>query len=158
WKQKLPARTPETGAWREYLEGRAALATSGVEHLREAIQHLEKAASIDPSFSSAWAWLSMARSAMVEADAVAPNDLMPGARDAGERASTLEPDLSEGHVAKGIVLLEYDRQWEPARQEFDRAVELSPGSPLPLYWRARWHEAMNHSQEALADLEKARGI
>ena len=43
-----------------------------------------------------------------------------------ERALTLQPNLSEAHVALGTVYYYGYRQYEQALTEFSRAVELQP--------------------------------
>ena len=49
----------------------------------------------------------------------------PGCRRTCRSAD--DPDLASGHLALGIVRLQYDWEWADARSEFDRALQLAPG-------------------------------
>ena len=158
WKPAKPRHTAGAEAYQAYLEGRSWFGRGGQDALRKAIERFEKATQSDPLFAQAWAWLSISKTYLVEEDAEPPNGIMPGARDAAERGATLDPDLSEPHAAVGMVMLQYDRYWEDAKREFDRAIELSPGSALARNWRARWYQAMNRGEEALTALQQALAI
>src|SRR5262249_31741961 len=126
--------------------------------LRKAIAFFEKATELDPLFARAHAWHSISLSYLVEQDAEPPNSMMPAARDAAERGRALDQDLAEAHLALGIVMQQYDRDWEGAKREFDRALELSPGSSLAWQWRARWDVAMNRVDQAFTKSDKARAL
>lgn len=139
----------QAGAYEQYLEARQQF---GARDFANAAPGFERAAEADPTFGLAWAWLAIAREHLADRGERRPNELLPGARDAAERAVTLEPDLADPHTALGIVKLQYDWDWEGARRELDRALELNPGDPLAMRWRGRWLEAMNGSPAAVVDL------
>jgi tetratricopeptide (TPR) repeat protein len=113
--------------------------------MNKAIECFERAAAADANFALAWAWASIAREYPADAGAVRPNEALPPARDYAERSVTLGADLAESHAALGIVRLQYDWDWEGARRELDRALELNPGFRVAGYWRARWLEATSHA-------------
>ena len=134
---------PQLAAYEPYLEGRAWFVRQDAESLNKAIDCFQRAVNVDPNFAPAWAWLSIAREYPADSGAVRPNDELPPARDAAERAVTLGPEIAEAHAALGIVRLQYDWDWPAARRELDRALQLSPGSKIARYWRARWQEAVS---------------
>ena len=140
-RKRAPRLKPELAAYEPYLEGRGWLVRRDAESVKKAIDSFQRAVNVDPNFAPAWAWLSIGREYPADAGAVRPNDDLPQARDAAERAVTLGPDIPEAHAALGIVRLQYDWDWPTARSELDRALQLSPGSRLARYWRARWQEA-----------------
>ena len=139
-RRKALHRKPAAQAFESYFEARYVFRH---DELVKAIDGFEKATQLDPEFALAWAWLSIAKERLVEQGAARPNGLLPAARDAAERAVTLDPDTVETHVALGIVKLQYDWNWDGARREFERALELDPNSQLALHWRERWREVMN---------------
>jgi tetratricopeptide (TPR) repeat protein len=51
---------------------------------------------------------------------------MPEALDAARRALQLDPNLAEAHAALACALLLYERKFDLAEQEFQRALELNP--------------------------------
>jgi tetratricopeptide (TPR) repeat protein len=138
--KKNTARHKTTGAAYElYLEARQKF---GARDFAGAETLLERAVESDAEFGLGWAWLAIAREHLADRGAGRPNELGPAARDAAERAVTLEPGLADAHTALGIVKLQYDWDWEGARRELDRALEISPLDPLASRWRGRWLEAM----------------
>jgi TolB-like protein len=144
FRHKVPVR-----AYEQYLEAKQEFGSRG---FAKAAAALERAVQADPEFGLAWAWLAIAREHLADQGAGRPNDLLPGARDAAERAVTLEPELADPHTALGIVKLQYDWDWETARRELDRALEISPADPLAMRWRGRWQEAMQGAPAPVVDL------
>jgi len=155
---KPPLHRPTPQAYSAYLEGRHFIRRGDVQSLRHAIDRFVQATDADPQYAPAWAWLSIAQEYLVQTGSVRPNEMMPGARDAGERAVALDADASESHAALGIVKLQYDWEWDDAKREFDRALELSPGSAFIRSWRGHWFESQGRTDEALADLQKALDV
>jgi TolB-like protein/Tfp pilus assembly protein PilF len=153
--QKPPRRQPTPQAYSAYLEGRYLFRRGDVESLRRAIERFVQATDADPQYAPAWAWLSIAQEYLVETGSARPNEVMPGARDAAERAVALDADAGESHAALGIVKLQYDWDWDEAKREFDRALELSPGSAFIRSWRGHWFESQGKRDEALAEMQKA---
>jgi tetratricopeptide (TPR) repeat protein len=87
-----------------------------------------------------------------------PNRLMPGSRDAAERAVALDPESGDAHLALGIVKLQYDWDWAGAKEELDRAVEAMPESAFALAWRARWFQAQGRMNEAISETARALAL
>jgi serine/threonine-protein kinase len=139
-RKKNVRRKPPGPAYEKYLEARQLFLAGEVA---KAAAGFERSVQEFPDFGLAWAWLSISREYLADRGEGRPNDLMPAARDAAERAATLEPGLADPHLALGIVKLQYDWDWNGARQEIDRAIELDPAEPFALHWRERWLEAVN---------------
>jgi tetratricopeptide (TPR) repeat protein len=148
-KKKGARHRAREEAYEQYLEARQEFGSRG---FAKAAAGLERAVQSDPEFGLAWAWLAIAREHLADQGAGRPNELLPGARDAAERAVTLEPDLADPHTALGIVKLQYDWDWEGARRELDRALEISPTDPLARRWSGRWLEAMRGAPAPVVDL------
>ncbi len=144
-RRKPPRHKPAARAFDSYFEARHRFRAG---EIAPAAEGFARATDADPEFALAWAWLSIAKEYLAEQGTARPNDVLPGARDAAERAVTLDPDSSDAHLALGIVKLQYDWKWDMALRELDRAAELSPGSPLVNEWRQRWLEAMGRAPVA----------
>lgn len=152
------AHQPSERAYEAYLEGRYFFQQRTLEALNHAAERLEEATRVDPDFARAWAWLSIVREYRVAAAMARPNQGMPGSRDAAERAAALDPGLGDGHLALGIVKLQYDWDWAAAKAEFDRAWNASPESAFVLEWRARWFESQGRANEAITELSRALAL
>jgi len=146
---------PSPQAYDAYLEGRALFGHAGVASVTKAAEHFAEATRLDSDFALAWAWQSIANEYRVDDGLVRSNEAMPAARDAAERAVALDADSGETHLALGIVKLQYDWDWNTAKQEFDHALQLSPGSGYALHWLAHWYETQGRLAEALAGMQAA---
>lgn len=147
-RRKNPSRyRPALTAYDAYLEGRYRFDHPENGGLAMAVARFEDATRLDATFAKAWAWLSISREYRADSGAVRPNLVLPEARDAADRAVALDSNAAESHLALGLVSLQYDWDWDQAKQELDRAVQLSPGWAMAAYWRERWNQAMGHRPE-----------
>ena len=148
-------RQPSSQAYDAYLEGRAWFGRGGVDSVTKAAERFAEATRLDADFALAWAWQSIANEYRVDDGLVRSNEAMPAARDAAERAVALEADSGQTHLALAIVKLQYDWDWNTAKQEFDRALQLSPGSGFARHWLAHWYETQGRLGEALTEMQSA---
>jgi TolB-like protein/Tfp pilus assembly protein PilF len=149
---------PSPKAYVAYLQGRYFFDQGNPEALKQAEELLTQATDADPNFVPAWAWLSIVREYRVAAGAARPNQLMPGSRDAAEHAVALDPDSPIGHLALGIVKLQYDWDWAEAKEHLDRAVKAMPESSFALAWRARWFQSQARMNEAISETQQALAL
>jgi TolB-like protein len=146
---------PPPKAYEAYLQGRYLFDQANPEALKYAQERLEEATDTGPNFVPAWAWLSIVREYRVAGGMARPNQLMPGSRDAAERAVALDPESGIAHLALGIVKLQYDWDWACAKEELDRAVQAMPESAFALAWRARWFQSQGRMKEAISETGRA---
>src|SRR4029077_1843885 len=90
----------------------------------------------DPNFALAWALLSFVDSVgYIGITLQATDSLREEARQAAERALTLQPNLGEGLVAKGYYDYAYLKDYHSAVRYFEQARPLRPKSSGFLnYW------------------------
>jgi TolB-like protein/DNA-binding winged helix-turn-helix (wHTH) protein len=123
-----------------------------------AIEHYERAITLDPGYALAWSELAFVLgSSPINGDAP-PLAVLPRARDAAQRAIRANPNLAEAQHAVAYVkwMLEWD--WPAAEAGLRKAILLDPGL-------ARAHTVLGHllSQmgrhgEALAAMRRAREL
>jgi TolB-like protein/Flp pilus assembly protein TadD len=154
-KPRPAPHQPSALAYDAYLEGRALFGRAGGASISKAAERFAEATRLDSDFALAWAWQSIANEYRVDDGLVRSNEAMPAARDAAERAVALDADSGETHLALGIVKLQYDWDWNTAKQEFDRAIQLSPGSGFAQHWLAHWYETQGRLAEALTHMQSA---
>jgi len=147
------SNTEDSEAYRYYLNGLVEL--NGPEDVRgKALQYFERAAELDPSFADAYAeiaWIYMSRAN----GSGNPGSLVPRAREATDRALSLDPASAKAHVVKAM-LYEYDFDWQNAENEYRRAVELSPNLDFARNNYAFFLSSMGRHDEALSQLEQQR--
>jgi len=114
-----------------------------------AATYFERATQLDPSYASAWAWLSRARNWQANEGRIPMGEGRRLSREAVERALALNPNLAEAHAQMGRIQQQVDYDWAGANASFQRAVVLEPANPENLGFAA-WSAAMlGHFEEAL---------
>jgi TolB-like protein/Flp pilus assembly protein TadD len=88
---------------------------------------LRRAIEADSGYAQAWASLGALYMNAGRLAFVSPEEASNVAEAAIDRALKLDPDLSDAHSARGILLREALR-YEEAEAEFLRAIALNPGS------------------------------
>ena len=114
-----------------------------------AATYFERATQLDPSYALAWAWLSRARNWQADEGLIPLEQGRRLAREAVERALSLNPNLADAHAQIGRLKQQIDYDWAGANASFQRAVALEPANPENVGFAA-WSEAiLGHFDEAL---------
>ena len=130
-------RRPDPAAYDAYLRGRyhrrlmfgrpQAIAKTGASY-REAIER-------DPTFALAHGALAELYVVLAIGFATEPGrELMPRAKEAAERALSLDPGLAEAQLARALVAMYHDWDYAAAKAGIDRAIALSPSSVDAHFW------------------------
>jgi serine/threonine-protein kinase len=126
---------------------------------RKAIGYYEEAIRLDPRYALAYAKLSLATETLASNYAGIANkqkqEAAAKARIAAERALHLNPDLAEGHLAKGRVLEDFDFNFAGAEAEYRRALELAPQDPEVMRNLASLLSFLGRFEEAVALTQRA---
>ena len=81
-----------------------------------------------------------------------------GAKAAATKAIALDSTLGEAHISLAWCLDGFDWDWQSARREFTRGIELSPSYATGHHWYG-WHlAALGRHSEAIAELKKAESL
>jgi len=105
------------------------------EDTAAAIGYLKEALGRDPEFALAWVQLGTAYSHEAGLGWAPVAEGYGRAREAVERALSLDPDIPEGHAILGWIRMHYGWDFRGAQTSFSRALELAPGNAEAL-WRA----------------------
>jgi TolB-like protein/DNA-binding winged helix-turn-helix (wHTH) protein/Flp pilus assembly protein TadD len=157
--QTLARREPRVAAaYDEYLRGLTFANQRTPATTEKAIEHYERATTLEPEYALAWSALATVHSAGTMNSDVAPLAVRSRARDAAQKAVRANPDLAEAQYALGYLnwILEWD--WPAAETAFRRAIDLDP--------RYAWaHTGLGHAlsqmgrhSEALAAMRRAREL
>jgi len=127
-----PRRTETTNAdaYEHYLQGRHLFNRRLPGDIVQAKAHFEEAVRIDPAYARAWAGLAGVYFVGPYENANFPNS-MENWGEAVERATTLGPDLAEGHVRAAQFYM-HERRQADAEAELARATALDPQDPMVL--------------------------
>jgi eukaryotic-like serine/threonine-protein kinase len=120
--------TTNAEAYDSFLRGKIHVKQENRSEDSIAIGLFEHAVALDPSFAAAHAELAHAYGLRAFYFAAEDKEAMEKGLVAAEKALRLDPELAEGHYARGFLL------WTPAShfahdqaiQEYKRAIELNP--------------------------------
>jgi serine/threonine protein kinase/tetratricopeptide (TPR) repeat protein len=121
----------------------------------KAIEYFSAAIEKDPSYAQAWAGLAHTYAVQAADNMRPPNEVMPKARIAAERAVALDPGVPEGHTALAIYRLFFEWNWRAAEQEFQTSMGLDPASSNTLHFYGHYLEAVGRIDEAVATSRRA---
>ncbi len=119
-----PAPPADPAALRAYLRGVHFRGT--LTGLEKAIACFGEAVELDPGFAAAHAGLASCLGTQAVIAEAAPERAHDRMRGAVERAMALDPELSDTHTARGLLLLFFERDWSGANAALRRALALRP--------------------------------
>ncbi len=110
-----------------YLQGRYHWSRWRSEGAERAIQFFQQAIDKDPDYAAAYAGLADSYAWLGFFGALPPNEAMPKARQAAEKAIALDDSLAAAHTSLAYVKTLYEFDWPGAERELKRALQLNAG-------------------------------
>jgi TolB-like protein/DNA-binding winged helix-turn-helix (wHTH) protein len=143
-------------AFDAFLQGYHFFQGSTDQDADTAAKYFERATQLDRSYALAWAWLSRARNWQANEGLIPMEEGRRLAREAVERALSLNPNLAEAHAQMGRIKQQVDYDWAGANASFQRAVALEPANPENVRFAAwseiilgRFDEALQLNRQAV---------
>ena len=142
-------------AYRLYLQGRyeSNKRTSGA--FTRAIAFFRQAIEKDPRYALAYAGLADCYTLQSIYYEVAPTAALPLAREAAQRALSIDEGLAEAHTSLAYVRMNFDSDLTAAAREFERAIQLNPNYATARQWYSRCLVTMGRYDEALNESGRA---
>jgi TolB-like protein/tetratricopeptide (TPR) repeat protein len=155
-----PAKGSTTApeAYVNYLRGRQAWNSRTDEGLRRAIGFFQESVKVDRGYAPAYTGLADSYAALALLEFAAPNDVYPKAKEAAERALSLDRRLAEAHTSMGLIMFQYDWDWKGAEEKFREAIDINPSYAPAHHFYADYLKAMGRFEEALAEIERAQEL
>lgn len=150
--------TTNTEAYQLYLKGRYFWNKRDEAGLRNGIKYFKQAEEKDPTYALAYSGLADSYALLCDIGAVPPNDEMPNAKAAAQRAVDIDPTLAEGYTSRAFVKLAYGWDWLGAEKDFQKALELNPQYPTAHQWYASYLVQMGKFDRAMKEIEKAHEL
>ena len=158
-QQHLKSVAPvNADAYSAYLHGRYYWYKRTIEGFQKSIQYYEQAVAADPNYAPAYAGLADAYALLGSSpnDDLPPDQAMPKAKLAAQKALQLDDSLAEAHASFAYINMVYDWNWPSAEKEFRRAIELNPNYAGAHEWYAEFLAARGRESEALSEMKRAR--
>ena len=135
-----------------YLRGRYFFNKQDVSHSLESFQ---QAIALDPTYASAYAGYASALDAATAFGIGPPEQLMPKALAAAQRAIQLDPQNGEAYTELGSVQTIYEWDWTAAEQNLTRGISLNPNDSVAEFKYAVYLDATGRPQDAVTHMRRA---
>ncbi|MGD0435124.1 MAG: hypothetical protein ABSB86_01565 [Bryobacteraceae bacterium] len=154
---KPPSENVE--AYELYLQGRYHWSRWRTEGAERALQFFEQATQRDPKYAAAFAGIADSYAWLGFFGALPPNEAMPKARAAAQKALALDDSLAEAHTSLGYVKALYDFDWPSAEHEFKRGIQLNAGlSDAHFAYGIAYLAPMDSREDTLREMQLARDL
>jgi serine/threonine protein kinase/tetratricopeptide (TPR) repeat protein len=150
---KQGTENPE--AYALYVKGRYYWNKRTEAGMHSAIDYFTQAIDKDPNYALAYS--GMAESYDVLAYyGVDPNETLPKAKAAADKALELDPTLARPHALLGIAKMGYYWDFAGGEADFQKAFELDPDDATAHQWHAEMLSYLGgHSEQAVEEANRA---
>jgi eukaryotic-like serine/threonine-protein kinase len=154
--------TNDLGAYQLYLQGRAWYRRYTEEGIGKGIEYFQRAIAVDPDYAMAYTAVAMAYGELISTGqggrGVRPAEAYERAKQAAEKALTLDERLGEAHGVLALLKFIWDYDWAGAEREFKLALEMSPGG-ADIYDHYGWLcGALGRYDESYALVKRAQEL
>ena len=147
--------TENSEAHQLYLKGRYLWNRRTGENLKKALAYFEQAAEKDPRYALAYAGMADSCFLIPVYGAGTPQEYLPRARAAAQKAVELDDMLAEAHTSLAYVCF-FDFERAQSVKEFERAISLNPSYATAHQWYGRGPLSMvGEFDRAIAEEKRA---
>ncbi len=150
--------TTSTEAYINYLRGRQFWNKRTEDDLKRSIGSFEEALKIDGNYANAYTGLADSYATLALLEFMAPQEAYPRAKEAVDKALSINPRLAEAHTSLGLIRFQYDWDWKGAEEEFREAIGINPNYAPAHHFFADYLKALGRFDEALMEIEKAQEL
>lgn len=154
----LRAYATNPASYQSYLQGRFYWNKRTAEGLRIGIEYFERAISNDPNYAPAYSGLADCYWLLNVYNVEPATVSRDRARNAAQRALSLDESLAEAHASLASILYRYDWNWSEAERHFKRSIELKPDYPTAHQWYSALLVARGRFDEANAEARRAHEL
>ena len=141
--------------YRLYLQGRYFWNKRTPDGVRKALEYFQLAIARDETYARGYAGLADCYVVLASNTFAPPNEVMPKAKAAAQKALSLNSSLAEAHASLGMVAFWYEWDSRQAEREFKQALALNPNYATARQWYAWYLAALGRSDEAIQEIQKA---
>ena len=150
--------SPDSEAYRLYLQGRYNWNKRTVEGLRSGIDYFGKAIMRDQDYALAYAGLADCYLLLNVYNVTSADESYPKAEAASRKALSINESLAEAHTSLAFVTYRYYLKWAEAEQHFKKAIALNPNYATAHQWYASYLAALGRLDEAVVEAKTAHEL
>jgi eukaryotic-like serine/threonine-protein kinase len=153
---KQGTQNPE--AYALYVKGRYYWNKRTEADMHVAIDYFRQALDKDPNYAQAYSGMAEAYDVLTYYG-VDPNDMIPKAKAAAEKALELDPTLARPHALLGIAKMGYYWDFAGGEAEFKKAFELDPDDATAHQWYGEMLAYMGgRGEQAIEEANRAHEL
>ena len=145
---------PNAASYDAYFRGRFHLARGTESDLRRSLEYFGEAMARDSLFAAPYAAAATAWNQLADAF-VPPLDAYPKSDSLARRALALDETNAEAHANVGYAAAVLRWDWETAKREFLRAIDLNPSDAWTHNGYSFYLQAQDDLSNAIVELRKA---
>jgi serine/threonine protein kinase len=146
--------TENAEAYREYLKGRYYTLQYSADGHKKALEHLNKAIEIDPTYALAYAGIADAYTTVSDWF-MSPREALSKAKAAANKSLELDDQLAEAYAARGHARL---HEWDKAAiDDLNKAAALAPNSLTTQLWLGEYYMIWD-VEKSVVILQKAEEL
>src|ERR1700741_1576646 len=150
--------SPDSEAYRLYLQGRYNWNKRTVEGLKNGIDYFGKAIMRDQDYALAYAGLADCYLLLNVYNVTSADDSYPKAEAASRKALSINESLAEAHTSLAFVTYRYHLKWAEAEEHFKKAIALNPNYATAHQWYGGYLAALARMNEAVVEAKTAHDL
>ena len=150
--------SPDSEAYRLFLQGRYNWNKRTVEGLKNGIDYFGQAIQRDQDYGLAYAGLADCYLLLNVYNVTSAEESFPKAEAASRKALSINESLAEAHTSLGFVTYRYHLKWAEAEEHFKKAIALNPNYATAHQWYASYLAAIGRLNEAVVEAKIAHDL
>jgi len=156
-KNSKNGHTPTPEAWREYERGRYHCNQLTPEAHKKALEHLSRAAELDPNFVLPYRELTALYVWGQPGLFAGPEERLLKVKEIADKLIAMDPKLAEGHTALSWYKF-LNQDWTGAEDEIVRAIKLDPNYPFARDIYTFYLSMLGRPEEALHQAQRSQEL
>ena len=157
-KPVIRERSPDSQAYRSYLEARYQWSLRGNRRMLRAIELLEQAIEQEPDFARAHLALAQSLALAPFYSSASVPEGFAAARKQAKTAVALDSKLiADVDALEGYMLMS-EMRWDEAYQKLDASLQANPNSALAHYWYSMLLSKFGRFEQALEHIQTSAGL
>ncbi|MFQ5652854.1 MAG: protein kinase, partial [bacterium] len=143
--------TDNLEAYQLYLKGRHFVNNRPKRFIEIARANFRRAIELDPDFAPPYAGLAQLHTIVGGYEFIEPKEAFSNARRRAEQALKLDSQIAEAHGVMATIKFLYDRDYDGAKQAYQRTLELNPDFSYARGYYAILLAELGKKDEAIAE-------
>ncbi len=155
-KQITKRYTENVEAYQLYMRGRSEAEKRTKEAYQKALEHYKQALNLDSNYAPAY--VGLADVYFVGGAELPPKESALRSKAAAMKALEIDETLGEAHTSLARVLWQFDWDWEAARKEFKRSLEIDPNNAFTHRIYGYYLSSMGQHNDAVTEMRLAQQL